>query len=249
MNQKKLIIITGVSGDLGKAYYDHYSNDSSVKCIGITRQDFDTRYNWRKADLTDKLQTMTAIKSIPLEGIEEIVLIHPVGKFKFEDENHAIIDHNKDGIDDEVYDSNIKTFQNTIEPLYERLGDRKLTICQFGSISDKYGVPYWNSYTQSKNKLRTIVKELSSQDNTRGIFFDLSSVDTGNENKTRPCADKTYWITPKEVVEQSLQYINNTEKFQEISLYRESPHYHEKWFTDKDAIHNRWIREMGKSEE
>ncbi len=245
MKEERLIIISGVTGDLGKAYYNHYSKDPSVKCVGITRQEFDIRYNWRKADLLNKIQTASAINSIPLEGIKEIILIHPVGKFKFEDSKHHIIDKNQDGIDDEVYNSNIKTFMNVIEPLCKRLENRKLTVCQFGSISDKYMIPYWKSYSKTKDKLRLIVKKLTDHNNIRGIFFDLSSTDTINESKTRPNANKKYWIKPKEVVEQSIPYINNEKKFQEISIYKKSPLYHNQWFIDIEALHYRWKKDMG----
>jgi hypothetical protein len=247
VNPNKLVIVTGVTGDLGRAYDAHYAADPSVRCVGITRQQDHDNPRWKIANLLDKREVEYAIRGIPLRGIEEIILIHPVGRFKFEDAMHPIVDQNQDGFDDEVCKSNISTFENVVSSIFDRLGGRMLTVCQFGSISDRYEshIPFWRSYSHAKNVLRERGQALSALPRVKSRFFSLSSVKTSAEQKTRLFADMTYWITPQEVVERSVPLIESRANYVEAEIFNPDPAYTNNYFLDTDTLYTKWKREMG----
>ncbi|MEM1170719.1 MAG: hypothetical protein AAGJ08_16960 [Cyanobacteria bacterium P01_H01_bin.35] len=45
----------------------------------------------------------------------------------------------------------------------EHQAGRKITLalCGFGSISDKYKIPFWRSHTYAKDTLRQYIKDLA----------------------------------------------------------------------------------------
>ncbi len=114
-----------------------------------------------RADLLNEGDVAAAFGAIDLSNSDEIYLVHAVGKFKFEGNSADITDLDNDGIDDEVYATNVLTLKNTLKALFaHRPTHAKIKICAFASVSDKYAIPFWNSYTQSRNIIRGYLKEL-----------------------------------------------------------------------------------------
>lgn len=250
---KKMILVSGASGALGKAYVEHYRRDAGVRCVALTRTPADIAgVETICADLLDTNATRAAIAKLPLNDVGEITLIHTVGAFKFEEEGIAEHDADGDGIDDEVYASNVTTFENVVVPLLERLRQEKLsvrlTVCGFGSASDKYGVKYWQSYTRAKNMLREKLRSLTEESgfDVRSIFVNVSTTDTGNENRLRPLADKTYWLSPQEIVERSVQAIEVSLQWSEIEIIKPMPGFTPEYYRDSERILKKWKGEMGK---
>jgi NADP-dependent 3-hydroxy acid dehydrogenase YdfG len=256
---KKLIVISGANNALGRAYLDYF-NKKNCKCLGLSRSRVDKKYRnaqfLNDLNLLDKEKTKSEIEKIPLRGMSEVIFIHCVGKFKFEERGVPNIDTNKDGIDDEVYNTNVITFLNVVEPLIIKLGEQakkgssiSFTMCGFGSISDKYNIPFWQSYTKSKDALRNFIRYLTRRKKTegfiRGIFINISTADTGKENELRPFADKKYWLKPKEIVSQSINHIlDDRLKWKEIDIYKPMPNFNKNYYHDLRKILNKWKREM-----
>lgn len=250
--KNKLAIIAGATGDLGRAYLEHYALLPDVKTYGLLRRDeLDPVENvtYLKVDLENSQLVSENINTISFDDISEIVFIHPVGMFKFEDAGKPEIDLNDDSIDDEVYNSNIETFHNVVRPILEKrseFGSIPFTAVAFGSLSDKYLVPWWGSYSKSKLLLRKHMADLACiESNIYSVFVNLSSVKTSNEFKTRPYANSTYWISPEKIVEETIAGIHARKyPYSEINSYIPSPDYHLRYYKEHDTLKQKWKREM-----
>src|SRR3989344_7472368 len=153
----ELVIITGTNGKLGETYLEHIVKLPQVKCLAIIRKEPLKNVNgveYKFADLLNSKQVKKLIDSIDFSTYAEIIFIHPVGMFKFELLGFPGVDKDKDGIDDEVFASNVLTFLhifNALKQKVEKIKGLRFTICAFGSISDKYNIPFWKSYTKPKD--------------------------------------------------------------------------------------------------
>lgn len=214
----KCVIITGVSGKLGEAYLNYFVKQPNTQCFAFTRRiniKFLKGITYLYADLLDKDKVYGEMMKIPLNQYSEIIFIHPIGMFKFEKNKSLKLDKDHDGIDDEVFASNVNTFVNIFEFLKNVIKKNKkikLTLCTFGSITDRYNIPFWESYTKSKNILRRIIHNFVSKKRDiriRGVFVNVSTADTGNERNLRPYADRTYWLAPSEIVNASIDSLLN----------------------------------------
>jgi short-subunit dehydrogenase len=260
----RLVIVTGASGAVGKSFINHFLKQADTTCIAISRAFIETEATHYQADLHDPIVTETVVNHLNLSKVSDIILIHGVGKFKYEYEDRdQFIDGDCEQIkiDDEVYSSNYHTFVNISKPLVEKLEQEnqkghqtRLALCGFGSITDKYKIPFWHSYTYAKDTLREYIKTLAYSESweglIRGRFINVSTTDTGNENKLRPNAtaeEKKYWLKPDKVVEQSIEHL---EKFhplwQEIDVFEPMPGFHpDHYYTNHDEIQQKWLRQTG----
>jgi len=259
MKDKKeaLIIVSGATAKLGKAYVSYFVKNKSFKVIGLSRKNKNklvTNMEYLICDLMNKAEVYKKISKIDISLFKEVWLIHAVGKFKFEESGEPKEDFDLDGIDDKVYDSNVTSFLNIFVPLIEKiektnLKNKILRIMCFGSITDKYSIPYWNSYTKAKNKLRDILKGFSERKDfkksTKALFVNVSTVDTGNENLLRPLADKSYWLKPDEIVKKSLiELLKNKKGYFEVEVYRHKPDFDTRYYRNTSAILRKWKKEM-----
>ncbi|MBU1111832.1 MAG: hypothetical protein KJ896_03560 [Nanoarchaeota archaeon] len=238
MANNQLVVVSGVTGSLGEAYSEHYRKASRV--VGISRNEPErpcTDVQYTQADLLDARESRRCIGELQLEDITDLLLIHPVGRFKFEE--------NSTEIDPEIYASNVETLTNLVDPLLEHQDKPNITLVAFGSISDKYNVPFWKSYSESKNALRRYIHELADKDDRiRGVFINLSSVKTRNESRLRPYANTSYWLTPEEIVQRSVPELSSKEKWKELDIFNLSPDYSPAIYTDHSKVLERWKREM-----
>lgn len=259
----RLAIVTGASGTVGACYVKHFVQQENTKCVALSRSKLETSEVMQfKVDLLDEKGTREAIEQLDISEVSDLILVHGVGKFKYEyleSLPHLNSDHHK--IDNEVFSSNYHTFLNVVNPLVEKLNEehqrgRKTTLalCGFGSISDKYKIPFWRSYTYAKDTLREYIKDLAKSKNWQGLirgrFINVSTTDTGNENKLRPnvkVEEKQYWLKPEKIVAQSLPVIESLKPlWQEIDVYEILPGFNpEEYYNDYQTIKEKWERQMG----
>jgi short-subunit dehydrogenase len=242
----ELFLVSGASGQLGLAFIKELKHEG-FDVIGLARRDFNIdNVQILLANLANEGETAKALSGIDVTKYKTITLIHPVGKFKFEKNREQIVDTDKDGIDDEVYSTNVITLKNLLKVLLPKLTHgQHVKIVTFASISDKHDIPYWTSYTKSKNIIRGYLKDLCAQNYIHALMVNVSTVDTGNENLLRPNADKTYWLHPEEIVSQTLIEIKNISSYKEIDLFKEKPDFKEDYYLNHEAILNKWEKEMG----
>ncbi len=243
---KKLFIVTGASGELGRDFVRKLS-EMGEKVMAFSRksQHIEGAEVYR-ADLLSEQEVFSTVSEINLSNYDEVYLIHAVGKFKFEESASSVQDLDKDGIDDEIYATNVLTLKNILKALLALCNpSTKVNVCAFASVSDKHNVPFWNSYTQSKNITREYLKELCESPQIRALVVSVSTIDTGNENLLRPQADKTYWLQPHEIVSKALPELMSLSTFKEIEVIKEKPGFDTAYYFDHEAILKKWKEEMG----
>lgn len=237
---KTLVLVAGASGSLGRSYINNLRIDN-VEIYGISRKKILADFPCLYADLLDKNKLTDQLNTIPFTEYSTVVYIHTVGKFKFE-----ISGGGKD-IDQDVYESNVTTFENIKNILLKKIPHKtNIVFCCFGSISDRYHVPYWKSYTQAKNQLRAVMKNVSTLSHVRSVFINVSTVDTGNENKLRPYAEKSFWLAPDKIVRESMETILfGTQDYAEFDIFEPHPDFSKKYYSDHQAILKKWTTELG----
>lgn len=247
-NKKTLVIIAGARRGLAKDYFQYYTKQHNTRCIGISRTQETS--NCVKLDLLQEKETFEFVKSLDLHDITKVIYIHGVGIDKFEPKCVPAIDIDGDGIDDEVYQSNVITFLHLAEPLIEKVSSKNipLTICNIGSVGDIYNVPFWQSFTKSKNIIRKYMKS-NTIPLVKSIFFNVSStLDDGGEKYGRPLADTTYWLDSKDLVKRSVQYLDVFDMLSghlELDFFNWCPWYTKEYFTNLPALYQAWQRDMG----
>lgn len=228
---KTLIIVNGHTGLLGRTYYEKFIHEN-YEVIGISRLKGDY-----SVDLLDIHNIKKIVSKINYSQIKKIIIIHPVGKFSFE--------RSFNSIDVDIFNSNVLTFTNFYSQIRIFFKGQVVNVC-FGSISDKYNIPFWKSYTYSKNFLRNFLRNETSN-NTYNLFINVSTVNTGNENTLRPNAKKDYWLSTEEVVNRSFQEIINANlHYKEIDVFKHSPCFDKRYYVSIDMILEKWNKEMQK---
>lgn len=259
--RKRLVIVTGANGAVGKSYIEHFLQSKDTTCIAISRGFMDTKATHCKTDLMDAASTRKVIEGLNLSEVTDVIFIHAVGKFKYEPYNDQKTEKT---IDPEVYSSNYQTFLNVTTPLVERLEEEhkkknkiSLTLCAFGSITDKYKIPYWYSYSCAKDALREYIKLLAHSDSweglVRGRFINVSTTDTGNENILRPNVteeEKKYWLKPQTVVQESVESIESElPLWKELDVFVNLPGFCPKeYYGNNEKIKEKWMRQTGHKE-
>ena len=152
-NGEQLVIISGASRGIGKSFADYYKSRENSFVIGLGRSN---KQGITILDLLDEPTVNNFVSKLDLNKFNDLIYMHTVGIDKFEPDGKPHIDRDSDGIDDEVYSSNVTTFLNLAEPLVDKIKLFKTptTIIQIGAIGDIYNVPFWQSFTRSKNIVR-----------------------------------------------------------------------------------------------
>lgn len=245
---KRLVIISGASRGIGKTFADHYRTKENTEVIGISR----SAKNLVNLDLLDETEANNFVNKLNLEKVTDILYIHSMGIDKFEPNGKPHIDYDNDGIDDEVYGGNVTAFLNLVEPLIEKVKQTKiiLTLCQIGSVGDIYNVPYWQSFTKSKNIVRKFIKSQTYNQNVKGITLNISStLDENNRKYGRINADTTYWQTEKELINKSIDYLDgmglSTANYAEFDFYKHNPNFKPDYFTNLPKLFASWQKDMG----
>lgn len=248
----KLAIVTGAKGKLGENYVKEFSK-KDFECLAIVRSNPSELINgvvYKNANLLDKRQVKKALKDIEWRKYEEIIIAHPVGMFKFEEYGIPSKDTDMDGIDDEIFASNVLTFTNLFSIICKSLSKitvkPKIKILAFGSITHDYNIPFWQSYTKSKQILKDSIKKAINKGDmqVKCVFVNVSTVDTGNERNLRPFGNRRYWLSTGEIVSVSLKYLNKKENWTEINVYKDNPKFNPTWYTNHENVLKRWKEQM-----
>jgi NAD(P)-dependent dehydrogenase (short-subunit alcohol dehydrogenase family) len=247
---RNLVIVSGASNGIGGQFYAHFRAQRDTTCIGISR----TGENLLHVDLLDAEKTAAAVAALSLDGIKSIIHIHSIGIDKFEPSGKPHIDHDGDGIDDEVYATNVTAFFNLANPLVQKASEKKIPLlfCHIGSVSDSYTVPLWQSFSRCKNIIRKFLR-FNTYPHVKGVFLNISSTmvekSNGGGQYARPLADTAYWMNPRQLVEAATPHIegfgSKLLKYAEFDFVNPSPRYSETYFTDLPKLYATWQKDMG----
>lgn len=250
-DREKTFIIAGINGEIGTEFAKRFQGLGKI--YGISRKIDHVEginYDHVKCDLLKKDNVQNMFDSIDLSG--ELTYVHLPGKFYFQDENHPIKDRVGDGIDDEIFSTNVKTFRTVMPYLIDYLiknPKSKLKLVAIGSTSDLYDIPYWHSFTHSKNELRKDFRSVYGTPEVFGrvstLMINVSTVDGKQLNGERPYIKKQFLLTPKDILDNSLEYVlDNRSHSLEVSVLHPNPEFNRKDFLDNHAIKQRWYKDM-----
>jgi len=247
-NSERIFVVAGL-GDIGlefanklKEYDKVYGISRSPKGVDLTK--------FTRADLLNEEDVRKTFEEIP--PASELIYLHLVGKFAFEDDKHPIKDENRDGVDDDIYRTNVETFRNVRPFLTKYLIKNPSSKCKamgIGSACDIYDVPYWHSFTHSKNELRKELREFYGNPDTfrraGTLLINVSTVSGTQLSNERPFISREFCLTPKEVVDGSLDYVlDDKVSCLEMTLVKPNPHFSEPDFLSLPKIKERWYRDM-----
>jgi len=247
---ERTIIIAGINGDLGQEFARSLKDHGRLYGISRGRKKTSLDYTHICADLLISEDVGNAFRQI--RPSDNIIYVHLPGKFRFEDVNHPITDKNRDGIDDEIYDTNVRTFK-TVRPVLlnylETNLDSNLKIVGIGSACDIYDIPFWKSFTHSKNELRKEFRLMYGNsetcDRVSSLFINVSTVTGTQLCSERPFYSREFCLTPSDVVNQSLPYmLDNRHSCLEMSVIKPNPEFMNPNYLCPDEIRERWYRDM-----
>lgn len=250
-SEPNLALVTGANGSVGAAYLEKLSQLPNFRSVGFTRGPVEDRLNGVEyvegVDLLDQARVEEAIESIRVQDFLRILLVHPVGKFKFEEIPPL-------EPDPEVLLSNGGTLQYAMNALFQRRQtDASFVLCGFGSVSDRYQVPFWTSYTAGKDRVRETLRGVAELANPHGIpvlslMVNVSTTDTGNENTLRPHADRRYWLKPSTIVDRTLPILLGEIQcpfYREMDIVESKPGFNpDVYYRDHQAILREWKKAM-----
>ena len=245
--QLKTFIIAGIRSDIGIQYAKELAPHGKVYGISRTAELVqDLEYTHIMCDLLSDIDVNLFGN---IDG-DEVVYIHLPGEFRFEDEAHPIFDYDGDGLDDSIYKSNVTTFENITPALY-KLAEHcnHLRIVAIGSTADLYDVPFWNSFTKSKDKLRGLFRKFYGDElngnRVSSLFVNVSTTDGTQLAGERPYIDKTYVLQPSEIVTQSIEFVTSkTKSCVEINILKSNPEWMDDEYFELHNIRARWYHDM-----
>jgi hypothetical protein len=254
-----LVIYSGANSEIARPFLDFFSNQTWTKILALfkTSPIISTENIIPvKIDLLDINKTKNALlQSLQCNDfsmLKKIYFLHFVWGFKYEGKNQIPeIDNDNDGIDDEIFSSNITTFNNIFDILYTyRNNSNKeipITLFNIGSKRDHNpkAVP-WPSYAIVKNKLRKKFSYLSnSWNNINGLFINAATIDISKERKLRPFGEYEYWLSVNEIFEKSILELQSADWYKELEIYKYHPKYETHFKQETlDNTHDRWLKEM-----
>ena len=248
---KDLIIIAGVTGEIGIDFANYYSKEYRV--IGISRtgmqKDYDN-FEMLNMDLLNPEDVVEKLDTIDFDGVCNVTVLHSIGVDKFENTNYPKIEP-INTIDEDVYNSNVNTFKNLVRPLIEKIeelredGNRiKLKLSMIASIADKHDVLMLTSFSESKNIVRSYMRNLSNNFSWVSAFvINVSSTVTKSALEVRPFSDTKYWLTSKDIVSRSAKRLMSSKKeYTEIDVFKKNPAFEKDYFSDNAKIFKRWAK-------
>lgn len=247
---------------MGKEFAKYYNYNKENLVITLWRNQMKEYCENTQHLIVDLLDTQQIEdKLLPIleksknEMIENVYIIHGAGKAKNELLGVTpIIDKDNDGIDDEMYNAQIKTFDNIhsyINNFFKQDANYnkiKFTIVGMWSLIDRFNSPIHQSMRAVNNITRERLKKIAKKNsNYHTIMLSLSTVATETEKQYRKYADQTYWLSGSEVVDKSIETISHRENiYEDIAIYKYHPLY-ETYFkneTNEQRI-ERFKKEIG----
>ncbi|MDO8481059.1 MAG: hypothetical protein Q7S65_04555 [Nanoarchaeota archaeon] len=242
----KQAIVTGCTSEFGEAYVNVLES-AGYPVVGISRSAHESgNHEHVSLDLSDSQATARFVHKRDLAGLEHLVLVHGVGSFVFEEHPGPM--------DLEAYTSNYLTFMHLAEPLRYRVMHEtraQLTVVSFGSVSDRYEVPFWQTYSRCNRQRKEKLRDWAVQSHGRisAVFITLATIDTRCQREMRPHADRAYWASPQSVAEKTLPAILSPSGYwAELAPFAPPPErLTDAYYANLPAIRDKWMREMGRT--
>lgn len=259
MNKNKtLYIIAGAAGEIGTAFVKQLIGKGN-DCIAIIRNktiSIESPYFISvTCDLTNQLEIEKCFTNISFEDYERVVYLHTIGVDKFDPRGYPNIKP-MNTIDADVYNTNVNSFKYLYRYCIKRIRDYNLghdqnidlKISIIAGTSDKHTPFVIESFCEAKFILRQYIQSATNlyPNWVSGLSINVTSTITESALNVRPFADTTYWLTPEEVVNQSIDLLmENKSGYKEIDLLKKSPLFVNDYYENNTLLYEKWSKETG----
>ena len=258
IKNKTLYIIAGAAGEIGTAFVKQLT-DKGNDCVAIIRNktvSFKSPHlRSVTCDLTNQLEIEQSFADISFEDYGRIVYLHTIGVDKFDPRGYPNIKP-MDTIESDIYNTNVNSFKYLYRYCIKRIRDYNLghdqnidlKISIIAGTSDKHTPFVIESFCEAKFILRQYIQSAVNlyPGWISGLSINVTSTITESALKVRPFADTTYWLTPEDVVNQSINdLIKNDTGYYEIDLMKKSPLFVNDYYENKVLLYDKWSKETG----
>ncbi|MEN9447537.1 MAG: hypothetical protein RJA25_827 [Bacteroidota bacterium] len=220
--QKKIAIVSGASGSLGKAVV-HYFINENYYVIGLVHhfsahQFFNSHYEEIEVDLCNEIQISECVDKIILHynSIDTVVLT--AGGFAMGNINNTTIQDIQ-----HQYKLNFETAYNLVRPVLaqmEQQGKGRIFFIGSGAGMDTRKGKGVTAYSLSKSLLFQLANIINAENEKTNIYAQVivpSIIDTPPNREAMPNADFSKWEKPEKIAE-IIGYYNNKEVNNEMKL-------------------------------
>lgn len=255
---KHLILIPGSTAEVGSTYLTHFKNLKKFETIGFTSNEKKVNSYTKKTNFLDKNSISKSLEKIDLNKYDKITLIHCIGEDKFEDWGYPISsEHNHEFICPQIYNSNYVTYENVSNGILKQYKGIIKFVSLGGTRDSMKTNPYQQSYSNSKNKLRELMKkQVINNSNVSSLMINVSSIDTGGDLKGRPYSDTSYWLKLDQLLDRTREIIplNGNNSYLELTVLNPMPDFNKEiYYSDYETykrrlkeVYNKEIREYKK---
>jgi hypothetical protein len=247
-----LFIVSGAQGNLGQAYLRTLSQRfPQARMIGLHRRplsgDEVLGVTYKQTDLSQRGNVEKALEGTTIDPGQRITLM-----FRYEPEGTPSSEHDRDGdgIDDDIYHSNVTTTRNVVAALLGNQPTAEVGITAFSSIIKEHAFPHFGSYDRAKAQMEEDLRRVAEGfPNVSAVVLNVPTLDTPAEHDIRPYAQQSEtWLPPQQLVDHSLPEIlslgtEGNRGYQEVDIFTECPGFDLETF--RDTHPQRWIEETG----
>jgi hypothetical protein len=263
MKKNKLVIISGVTGSIGQEVLRKYMVEQNTLIYGISRKGIPvseftvlpSHHLIVNVNLHDNLSIKEFAGKIPQNEYESITYFHLVGEFKTEITKDLKVsienDVNNDGIDDSVYSLVANAYKEMVTSLLEisEKSHCEINIISFGSLADQHNIECFSSFRRSRELVRNFSKDCKEKCPLANFYlFNTSTMMAADEMLERPFIFSTpvnplYWITPHELVQKTVGFMELEKGFVEEDMYLPNPHFSSDYFCN-NVTYVRRVKEL-----
>ncbi len=254
---KTIVIVAGAAGEIGTQFCSVLA-EKQIETVAVLRNTplllTSPCIQIVRCDLSDARSIEGSFKSINFAQYDRVIFLHTIGVDKYDPRGYPTIQKMKT-IDPDIYDTNVNTFKsplryliNILHAVCESGKIVQLKVALLGGIPDKYAPFVIEGFCEAKNLCRQYIQSAVGlyPNWVSGLSINVSSTVTKSALKVRPFADLTYWLTPDEVAQRSVDALLSDEVgFKEIEIFKHSPEFKAGYYKDNEALYTKWSRETG----
>ncbi len=205
MKDKKIVLITGANGGLGKSITESFLKSGSV-VVGTSLAINDDEFNCanffaKPAKLTDRISVENLVDSTVEDFGKIDVLVHTIGGFA----GGRSIFETDDETFERMFELNARMafyLFRAVIPLMQNAGGGR--IVAIGSRAGIEPSPYSAVYGASKAALMSIIKSIAMENTDKNITANAvlpETIDTPQNRKLLPDADFSKWVSAERIAQ------------------------------------------------
>lgn len=242
-----LAIVSGAApGKLGGAIIDELCR-KNIPCIGIARRRVEMPVPMMVVDLLHFEAVRRKFAELDLAPYDHLLLVHAVGKFKFEPYKTTF----EGAADPSVIASNCDTLRNLYGGFEYRHDSPKMLaithVC-IGSLAEDYHIPCYHSFSCARMFIRSGWPTFVKNPKHAVLYIKTCTIKVPSEVALRPYADMTYWMDPHDFARRVVPFMLSMPRglYIERDIYVDMPGFDPApYYTDHKLILERWRHDMG----